>query len=172
MVQDCILQDPSNRPDGAFYLRPREKPTGDVWYTAVAIGHNSLGNTVKRLCDSAGVQGYFTNHSLGASTATRLFEAGVDEQLIMLRTGHSTTSGVRSYKRIGEKLRTVTSSVLNRQDPKRLKVCTEVDNTEPLVSPKENIPPDNSGTVPAASSKSSPIINFSGASHFTVNFNF
>ena len=153
-------------------MRPREKPAGDVWYTAVAIGHNSLGNTVKRLCDSAGVLGYFTNHSLRASTATRLFEAGVDEQLIMLRTGHSTTSGVRSYKRIGEKLRTVTSSVLNRQDPKRLKVCTEVDNTEPLVSPKENIPPDNSGTVPAASSKSSPIINFSGASHFTVNFNF
>ena len=127
-------------------MRPREKPTGDAWYTAVAIGHNSLGNTVKRLCDSAGVQGYFTNHSLRASTATRLFEAGVDEQLIMLRTGHNTISG--------------------------LKVCTEVDNTEPLVSPKENIPPDNSGTVPAASSKSSPIINFSGASHFTVNFNF
>ena len=112
-------------------MRPREKPAGDVWYTAVAIGHNFLGNTVKCLCDSAGVQGYFTSHSLRASTATRLFEAGVDEQLIMLRTGHNTISG--------------------------LKVCTEVDNTEPLVSPKENIPPDNSGTVPAASSKSSPI---------------
>jgi len=58
ILKRCIVQlyklynskCPSNRSDGAFYLCPREKPTGDVWYTAVAIGHNSLGNTVKRLC--------------------------------------------------------------------------------------------------------------------------
>ena len=38
---------PSNRPDGAFYLRPRDKPPADVWYTNVAVGHNTLSNTVK-----------------------------------------------------------------------------------------------------------------------------
>ena len=35
------------------------------------------------------------------------------EQLRMLRTGHSTTSGVRSYKHVGEKLKHVTSDILN-----------------------------------------------------------
>ena len=41
----------------------------------------------------------------------RLFEAKVDEQLIMQRMGYS-SNAVRSYKRVGEKFRTVTSDVL------------------------------------------------------------
>ena len=44
---------------------------------------------------------------------TRLFENDVDEQLIMQRTGYSTTSGMRSYKRIEEKLKAIMSDVLN-----------------------------------------------------------
>ena len=41
----------------------------------------------------------------------------------MLRTGHSTTSGVRSYKPFGEKLKSVTSDVLNGD--KKLKLDTD-----------------------------------------------
>jgi len=70
----------------------------DCWYGVRAVGHNILAGTVRHLCKEARLDGYFTNHSLKATIATRLFEAGVNEQLIMLRTGHSTTSGVRSYK--------------------------------------------------------------------------
>ena len=58
----------------------------------------TLQKTVYRLCKSGR---YFTNHSLHAITATRLFEANVDEQLIIQRTGHM-SSAVRSYKQIGE----------------------------------------------------------------------
>ena len=39
--------------------------------------------------------------------------AEVDEQLIMSRTGHSSTDGVRAYKRTSEKLKKMTSDVLN-----------------------------------------------------------
>ena len=119
MIQESVLfasislKCPQNCPDGAFFSRPKEKPSADVWYACVAVGHNALANTVKRLCQESTIDGYYTNHSLRASAATRLFEAGVDEQLIMQRTGHSSTCGVRSYKRVGEKLRTVTSTVLN-----------------------------------------------------------
>ena len=105
---------PANHPDEAFYLRPQEKPTEEVWYTRVAIGHNTLSKTVSCLCESGGIKGYFTNHSLRASAATRLFEAGVDEQLIMERTGHSSTTRVRSYKRVTERLHAVISYVLNK----------------------------------------------------------
>ena len=42
--------------------------------------------------------GFFSNHSLRATCATRLYQAGVDEQLITERTGH-TSLAVRSYKR-------------------------------------------------------------------------
>ena len=44
---------------------------------------------------------------------TRLFDAHVDEQLIMSRTGHSSTKGVRSYKRISEQLQEDVSDILN-----------------------------------------------------------
>ena len=103
---------PVDRPDGAFYLKPLAKPTQTCWYQKTPVGHNTLQKTVSRLCDSAGFDGHFTNHSLRATSATRLFEAKVDEQLIMQRTGH-VSSAVRAYKRVGEKLRAVTSDVLN-----------------------------------------------------------
>ena len=87
---------PLDQPDGAFYLKPLVHFTTDVWYSKTAIGHNTLASTVKRLMTAAGIEGHYSNHSLRRTAATRLFEAGVDEQLIMLHTGHSTTSGVRS----------------------------------------------------------------------------
>ena len=96
-----------------LYLKPLSKPAGDIWFQPRPVDHNILGSVVKHLCDAAGLQGHYTNHSLRATAATRLFEAGVNEQLIMQRTRHSTTAGMRSYKRIGEKLRWVTSDVLN-----------------------------------------------------------
>ena len=39
--------------------------------------------TFKRLCEEAGIEGYKTNHSLRVTTATRLFQSGAEEQLIM-----------------------------------------------------------------------------------------
>ena len=42
---------------------------------------------------------YRTNSSFRASAATRLYQAGVDEQLVMERTGHRSLEGVHSYKR-------------------------------------------------------------------------
>jgi hypothetical protein len=47
------------------------------------------------------ISGFFSNHSLRATAATRLFSANVDEQLIKLKTGH-TSDAVRSYKRVSE----------------------------------------------------------------------
>ena len=79
-------------------------------YNASAIGHNILTDTTKHLRQwQASLDGYFTNQS---TVATRLLKGGIDEQLIMLWTGHSTVSGVRSYKCVGEKLKLVTSDVL------------------------------------------------------------
>ena len=55
-----------------------------VWYSKQPVGHNTLTNTVRRLCNEAGIEFFFTNHSLRTTAATRLYDAGVDEQLIML----------------------------------------------------------------------------------------
>lgn len=62
--------------------------------------------------------GHYTNHSLRSTSTTRLFNAHVDEQLIMMRTGHSSEKGVRAYKRTSEQLLEETSDVLNKKDKK------------------------------------------------------
>jgi len=63
---------------------------------------------------SANYTGYYTNHSLRASAATRLFTSGVHEQAIMSVTDHVSTDGVGAFKCMSEKLREVTSDVLNQ----------------------------------------------------------
>ena len=85
--------------DSAFYLTPLKKAKGDLWYSCVPVGHNTLRTTMSRVCSLAGIDGFKTNHSLRVTAATRLFQAGVDEQLIMKRTGHCSIDGVRTYKR-------------------------------------------------------------------------
>ena len=156
---------PPDRPDDAFYLKPLSKPTGDVWFQSRPVGHNVLGGVVKRLCESAGLQGHYTNHSLRATAATRLFEAGVNEQLIMQRTGHSTTAGVRSYKRVGEKLRSITSDVLNCAKKVKPEDGNENVKSEERPVSMKNTPKTGSGE------NKFPVLNLGGATHFTINFN-
>ena len=65
------------------------------------------------MCKEAGIQGYKTNHSLRATAATRLYASGVDEQLVMERTGHCSTEGIRSYKRTSTEQQQDISDILN-----------------------------------------------------------
>ena len=88
---------PKDRPDNAFYLKPLSNPKLDCWFCKVPLGHNVLQQVVPNFFKAAGIPGHYTNHSLRVTSATRLFEACVDEQLIMQRTGHSSTA-VRTYK--------------------------------------------------------------------------
>ena len=74
---------PKDRPVHALYLQPLKKPTADCWYSTIPIGHAALAGTVSKMCRLAGISGYKTNHSLRATAATRLYQAGIDEQLIM-----------------------------------------------------------------------------------------
>ena len=89
---------PVDRPHNAFYLATLSKPKEDCWFSRTPLGHNTLKNFMKNTCKKADIPGYKTNHSLQATTATRLYAKGIDEQLVMERTGHRSIEGVRSYK--------------------------------------------------------------------------
>ena len=93
---------------------PEPRPqlsTWDVWYSSNSVGRNTLGNTVKRLYQDASISGFKTNHSRRVTNATRLFQRGVDEQLIMTRTGHHSVSGVRTHKRVSDDQKETLSSI-------------------------------------------------------------
>ena len=72
--------------------------TPKCWFTDKPVGVNSLKKVVSNMMKDAGIEGCFTNHSLRASTAMRMFRKGVDEQLIKQVTGHK-SDAVRLYKR-------------------------------------------------------------------------
>ena len=117
----------------SFYLQPATNPTMDLWYTRKPLGHNTLTKTISRLCTAAGIEGFKTNHSLRATTATRLYQHGVDEQLVMERTGHRSIEGVRSYKRTSVEQQEVLSDILNNKD-KVPKLC----NSEVIANQENN----------------------------------
>ena len=114
---------PSNRPN-ALYLKPLQVKKEDCWYANQAIGHNTLSSMMQDMCKKAGIEGYKTNHSLRATAASRLFHEGVDEQLIMERTGHHSLDGVRSYKRTATEQVMEISDILNR--PKKIRDATNI----------------------------------------------
>ena len=84
---------PKDHRDDCFYLQALQHPRDDCWYSRQAIGVNKLANFTRETCQKGGLPGFFTNHSLRATTATRLFHSGVDEQLIMTKTGHRSVEG-------------------------------------------------------------------------------
>ncbi len=78
---------PSRRKTNTFYLAPIRKPKTTMAITRFAKRSNdSAKRPVSRV--------FKTNHPLRVSNATRLFQSGVDEQLIMTRTGHRSVQGV------------------------------------------------------------------------------
>ena len=70
-----------------------------------------------------------------------MFDASIDEQLIMHHTRHSSSVGVRSYKRITDSLKEKTSNGLNASTPptKKEKVDSELQSVT-FVDDKENKP--------------------------------
>ena len=82
----------------ALYLQPLVNYSEGRWYKDSAIGVNKLQKTVKSMWERAGLQGFFSNHSLRATSATHMYNACNDEQVIQKTTGHRSLA-VRSYKK-------------------------------------------------------------------------
>ncbi len=94
----------------------------------------------------------------------------------MERTGHRSTDGVRAYKRTSDKLKELSSNVLNQSRAKKLRMegSSEADavkldsaNVEP-----ENVKPASQLGSKEASISTVPGMNFGSASNFTINFNY
>ena len=89
------IREPLSLGTHLLLLDSSSKIKNKIWYSKTPVGHNTLAGTVSRICKKAGVSGYKTNHSLRVTSATRLFQNGIDEQLIMSNTGHRSVDGVR-----------------------------------------------------------------------------
>lgn len=143
---------PSKIPDHAFYLQPLKKPSRDYWFSVTPIGHYTLAGTVSRMCKAAGI----TGHSLRATAATRLYQAGVDEQLIMEKTGHRSLEGVRTYKRTNTEQQEGISDILSLTKKKKSTALSTSGSTFVPSSTRTNSPNPTSAIAPFPSGSTSP----------------
>lgn len=104
-----FLSSENVKTDNAFYLRPLEKR-----FSHQPVGHSTLERIMKDLMHSSGFYGYFTLHSLRATCATRLYEAGFEEQQIMEVTGHKSVA-IREYKRTSDTMKRKASEVIQER---------------------------------------------------------
>ena len=72
----CLFSEENRRDDG-FYLRP-----GKTGFCRQVVGIHYLEKIIPDLMNEAGVYGKFTLHSLRSTCATRLYCAGMEEQVI------------------------------------------------------------------------------------------
>ena len=102
---------PSDASAGAFYLSPLKHPRQVAGFPF----HRLVRKLSKAIANVQGMwySGIQTNHSLRATAATRLYLSGIDEQLVMERTGHRSTEGIRSYKCTTMEQKEVVSDILS-----------------------------------------------------------
>ena len=99
-------------------MRALAKPKGEIWYYKKAVGRETLGNVVKKIMKKTGFEGHYTNHSLRRSSASRLYDAGMPEQVIQETTGHRSSDGVKAYKCTSSSLKRKASEILQGNLPK------------------------------------------------------
>uniref|UniRef100_A0A1X7VTA7 Tyr recombinase domain-containing protein n=1 Tax=Amphimedon queenslandica TaxID=400682 RepID=A0A1X7VTA7_AMPQE len=90
------------------------------WFYAHAIGHNTLKGMLKGMCKDAGIsfEGK-PNHSLCATSATRMMDAGLQEKVIMDRTGYQSLDGLKPYARVTDLQQQQVSEVLAQREEKK-----------------------------------------------------
>lgn len=84
-----------------FYCKPLQQATPEgPWFCAVPMGHNTLDRKLIEIFALADLStDSISNHSLRATSISRMYNAQVPEKLIMEHSGHLSKERVRSYER-------------------------------------------------------------------------
>ena len=122
------------------------------------------------MCSEAGMVGYYTNHSLRATAATRLHHHNIEEQQIMERTGHRSAEAVRSYKRTSSHQQQRVSGILNNEkrhcNASKAAKCTSVHVKANQSAQMHYLSLECNST----STNSTPVFNISNCSTVSISF--
>ena len=95
----------------------------ECWYEKRPVGHNTLASTYKRICDLAGLEGQYSNHSGRATAATALLKAGIPDKMALQRTGHRTLESLREYQSLDMNDTKRVSDVLSSTRADNAEIC-------------------------------------------------
>ena len=87
----------------------------NLWYCETPLGINKVRSVVSDMLKHAGLDGFFTNHSLRRMAATRLFRPGANVKLIKEITGH-VSNAVEKYEITSDKQRMELSSIIQGEN--------------------------------------------------------
>ena len=65
------------------------------------------------LCKDANLDAYYTNHSLRATAITRMYKAGVAENIFSEKSGHRGIKGLRAYEKTSITQEKIAGAVIN-----------------------------------------------------------
>ena len=94
-----------------LYLHSLKRPKPHTWYCETPLGINKVRSVVKEILHDAGLDGFFTNHSLHRTAATCLFQAGQNVKLIKEVTGNI-SNAVEKYEITSDQQRMNISSII------------------------------------------------------------
>ena len=90
-------------PDAKFlYMHPLMSVPCDPskpWYTKQRVGINTIKGMIPKIFEKAELQNKYSNHSLRATSITRMFNAGITEKVIAERSGHRSLKALRTYEK-------------------------------------------------------------------------
>ena len=88
-----------SKPNSPFYLAVNSAGwmKGRNWFKQQAMGRNTLNDFMKNLCQSVGIPGRKTNHSIRKTTVTRLMESHVPPTYVQKITGHKNVDSLKHY---------------------------------------------------------------------------
>ena len=126
-----------------FYTRPLSKMPLDPdepWFCAVPVGKNILSSMMKDICTETHISGHKTNHSLRATGASELFEAGVPEKIIKERTGHLSLESLRMYERTTSHQHKAVSTILSSDKKTTFKEAVQQQQQQTYCQPSPAVP--------------------------------
>ena len=102
--------------DSPFFLAINHKasPASLMWYSKAPLGQQSLGKLMTSGCETAGVSGKKTSHSVRKTTTKRLLDSGCPPEYCAQLTGHKNVASLRQYAEADIYVqRTMAQSALN-----------------------------------------------------------
>ena len=94
-----------------LYLHSLKHPKPTIWYCETPLWINKVRSVVATMLKNAGLDGFFTNHSLCRMAATRLFQAGQNVKLIREVTGHR-SNAIEKYEITSDEQRMELSKII------------------------------------------------------------
>ena len=97
------------------------------------------------MSEEAGTSIRYTNHSLRATSTTRLFASNIPEKVIQEKSGHRSLAGLRAYeKTTTSQERSVTKILTSIENfPEAEEINCQIAVQKPLKEDKKKLPPTN-----------------------------